>query len=204
MVGDAEATRRRLLDAAAEEFAGYGIAGARVDRIATTARANKAQIYHYFGGKDALFDAVIHELVVNTVRDVPIDPLNLPGYAARLFDGYEERPRIARIATWYRLEREGTDTLVSIIVESNRTKVAAIAEAQRAGRVSDRWPAADLLALVLAVAGMWTSMTPEFTALFDGRTRAGRRRLVVEAVHALLGTEPPPADGTGDPADRGA
>jgi AcrR family transcriptional regulator len=44
MPGDAEATKRRLLDAARDEFAAYGIAGARVDRIAEAAQANKAQI----------------------------------------------------------------------------------------------------------------------------------------------------------------
>jgi len=32
------------LDAAHGEFAAYGIAGARVDRIAESAKANKAQI----------------------------------------------------------------------------------------------------------------------------------------------------------------
>src|SRR6201996_6152370 len=100
MVRDAEATRQRLLDAATEEFAARGIAGARVDRIADQAKSNKAQIYHYFGSKDALFDAVFHELVVSTVRDRPIDPDDLPGYAARLFDGYEDSPDITRIATW--------------------------------------------------------------------------------------------------------
>ena len=55
---DAEATRRRLIDAARVEFAEHGIAGARVDRIAADAQANKAQIYHYFGNKDRLFDAM--------------------------------------------------------------------------------------------------------------------------------------------------
>ena len=39
---DAEATRRRLLDAATAEFAAYGIAGARVDRIAAEARSSAA------------------------------------------------------------------------------------------------------------------------------------------------------------------
>ena len=55
---DAQATRRRLLDAACAEFAQYGMAGARVERIAEAAGSNKAQIYHYFGGKAQLFDAV--------------------------------------------------------------------------------------------------------------------------------------------------
>src|ERR1700709_1472007 len=105
MAGDAQATRQRLLDAAAHEFGAYGIAGARGERIAEAAQSNKAQIYHYFGSKDGLFDAVFHELVVNTLREVPIDTDDLAGYAGRLFDGYEAHPEIQRLATWYRLER---------------------------------------------------------------------------------------------------
>jgi hypothetical protein len=41
------ATSRRILDAAAEEFAERGIAGARIDRIIAAARTNKAQLYGY-------------------------------------------------------------------------------------------------------------------------------------------------------------
>src|ERR1700712_2015759 len=120
MPRDAQATRRRLLAAAAAEFAAVGIAGARVDRIAEAAASNKAQIYHYFGSKDALFDAVFHLLVVQTVRDVPIDATDLAGYAGRLFDGYEKNPDIGRLATWYRLERAGTSHPLAVIEESNR------------------------------------------------------------------------------------
>ncbi|MBO3680199.1 TetR family transcriptional regulator [Streptomyces sp. NEAU-YJ-81] len=41
---DSNATKAGLLDAAFTEFAAYGIAGARVDRIAETAGANKRLI----------------------------------------------------------------------------------------------------------------------------------------------------------------
>ena len=54
---DAARTKQRLLDAACDEFAKYGIAGGRVERIAAAARCNKALIYAYFDSKDALFDA---------------------------------------------------------------------------------------------------------------------------------------------------
>ena len=53
-----EATRQRIMDAAASEFAERGIAGARVDRIVAAAQSNKAQLYQYFGSKELLFDAV--------------------------------------------------------------------------------------------------------------------------------------------------
>jgi len=58
---DAEATRKRILAAAKREFARYGLGGARVDRIAERAKANKRMIYHYFGSKEELFTAVVEE-----------------------------------------------------------------------------------------------------------------------------------------------
>ena len=90
---DAQATRRRLLDAAYAEFAQYGIAGARVERIGEAADSNKAQIYHYFGGKTQLFDAVCEQAIQRMEAEVPFDPYDLPGYAARLVRLHERRPR---------------------------------------------------------------------------------------------------------------
>jgi AcrR family transcriptional regulator len=56
---DPERTRQRILDAATEEFARYGLGGARVDRIAERAGANKRMLYYYFGDKDRLFLAAL-------------------------------------------------------------------------------------------------------------------------------------------------
>jgi AcrR family transcriptional regulator len=186
MVRDAEATRQRLLDAAAEEFAARGIAGARVDRIAQAARSNKAQIYHYFGSKDALFEAVFDRIVEDTLSDTPIDPTDLPEYAGRLFDRYRKHPEVQRLATWYRLERaDGTDP-IEAIVASNAAKVKAIAEAQRAGLLTTRFEPAVLLGLVLTLSGMWSSVTPEYTGLVKRLSVAKRRQAIVDAVAALL------------------
>ena len=54
-------TRTRILDAATSEFAQHGFGGARVDRIAARADANKRMLYYYFGSKDELFLAVLEE-----------------------------------------------------------------------------------------------------------------------------------------------
>lgn len=56
---DPERTRRRILDAATAEFARYGLGGARVDRIARRAGANKRMLYYYYGDKDELFLAAL-------------------------------------------------------------------------------------------------------------------------------------------------
>jgi AcrR family transcriptional regulator len=186
MLRDAEATRQRLLDAATEEFAARGIAGARVDRIAHAARSNKAQIYHYFGSKDGLFDAVFDRIVQATVAETPIDPTDLPEYAGRLFDRYQQHPEIQRLATWYRLERADGDDPIEAIVVSNAAKVKAIADAQRAGLLTTRFEPAVLLALVLNVSGTWSTMTPEYSGLVKRLPVAKRRRAIVNAVTALL------------------
>lgn len=60
-VRDPQRTRRRILEAATAEFARHGLGGARVDRIAAAAGANKRMLYYYFGGKDDLFLAVLEE-----------------------------------------------------------------------------------------------------------------------------------------------
>ena len=78
MARDSEATRARILDAAEAEFAAYGIAGSRVDRIADAALANKALIYKYFGTKDDLFDAVFAHRVLAFVDEVEFDATDLP------------------------------------------------------------------------------------------------------------------------------
>jgi AcrR family transcriptional regulator len=52
-----------ILEAAADEFAEFGLAGARVDRIAARANINKAMIYYHFGSKEKLYQAVIDDHV---------------------------------------------------------------------------------------------------------------------------------------------
>ncbi|MER8872476.1 TetR family transcriptional regulator [Mesorhizobium sp. M0814] len=64
-VRDAEATQRRILDAAKKEFARKGLGGARVDDIAERAKANKRMIYHYFESKESLFQRVLEDAYVD-------------------------------------------------------------------------------------------------------------------------------------------
>ena len=185
MTGDAEATRRRLIAAAIEEFAAYGLAGGRVDRIAAAANANKAQIYHYFGSKDALFDAAFEAIVTEIITDVPPDPDDIVGYAGRLFDSYEQRPEVRRMAAWRRLERGDAHPPLEPIVHSNHATIRAIAAAQEAGKISDRFAPVDLLALVLVIAAMWPALTHELAAEARTRSQDHRRKVITDAVSAL-------------------
>jgi len=60
-----ENTKQGILDAARGEFAKHGLAGARVDQIAEASGSNKRMIYHYFGGKEQLFAAVVEDAYTN-------------------------------------------------------------------------------------------------------------------------------------------
>jgi AcrR family transcriptional regulator len=182
---DAEATRRRLINAARAEFAEHGIAGARVDRIAGAAEANKAQIYHYFGSKDRLFDAVWESLVEQIVEAAPIDVADLPGFAQRLADTYARHPELIRLITWQRLERGG-DPPHAHAVQSTQGNVDAIAKAQSDGLVADHFQAPVLFALVIHTAALWGMSSPDVLAVVDLDDANKRQSIVREAVAALV------------------
>ncbi len=78
---DPEQTRARILAAAKEEFARVGLGGARVDRIAELAGANKRMLYYYFGNKDELFQAVLeatYEHIRESEKALHLDELDPP------------------------------------------------------------------------------------------------------------------------------
>jgi AcrR family transcriptional regulator len=55
-------TRRRLIEAALEEFAERGYAGANINRISRAAGLAQGTVYNYFPSKRALFEAVVGEI----------------------------------------------------------------------------------------------------------------------------------------------
>lgn len=58
---NAEVTKNNILLAAMHEFAEYGDSGARVDRIAKSANANKSLIFRYFSNKETLYASALKE-----------------------------------------------------------------------------------------------------------------------------------------------
>jgi AcrR family transcriptional regulator len=58
---DADRSQNTILAAARDEFAEFGLGGARMDRIAERAALNKRLIYYYFEDKETLFQAVLEQ-----------------------------------------------------------------------------------------------------------------------------------------------
>ncbi|WP_194820202.1 TetR family transcriptional regulator [Nocardia sp. XZ_19_385] len=155
MPPDASDTKRRILEAARAEFARYGLAGARIDRIAEEAKANKRSIYVHFGPKEQLFDLVVERALTDLSAAVPFSAGDLPGYGGRLFDHLLEDPAVLRLSTWANLERP---LATSGEVDAYQPKIRAM-EDHFDGN------ATDLLALTLGLVTAWFNASPSLQSL---------------------------------------
>ncbi|MEV8546112.1 TetR family transcriptional regulator [Streptomyces sp. NPDC051572] len=188
-VRDPEATKARIFEAAVAEFARHGIAGARIDRIASEAKANKQLIYAYFGNKAELFTQVLGKSMLDLAVALPVDPDDIEGWIDRLMDYHEAHPELLRLLFWEGLEY-GTAELPD---ETERQqhyafKVAALQDGQDRGVVSDAIPARDLLFLLVAMAN-WGVVVPQMRRVLVGVDDPDRDRLresIKEAARRLV------------------
>lgn len=176
-------TRARILAAATTEFAECGLAGARVDRIAAAAEANKERIYAYFGSKEGLFDETVRAIIDELLDAVPFDALDLPGYAVRLYDFTLTHPNLVRLGLWYSLERPSSLEDLPQAQVSTARKIEALAGAQRAGAVDPTIEPRRLIPLLLGLSqgSVLLSSTP-----VDADEVAARREAIRLAVARLV------------------
>ncbi len=59
---NAQASRKRLIDAAIDVFSRNGPKGATIDEICDTAQLNKRLAYHYFGNKEGLYKEALRTI----------------------------------------------------------------------------------------------------------------------------------------------
>jgi AcrR family transcriptional regulator len=193
MARDAEETKRRIFEAATNEFAEHGIAGARIDRIAAGARANKQLIYAYFGSKRELFEGVVSAHICLYLEEVEFDALRLPEYAGAAFDYFTVHPQVTQLGSWHSLAPGETEHRIPVIEQTIKKRTRLISAAQQAGHVDASIPAAELLALVTTIASTWAVATPERNPRrgTTKQTVTRRRAAVVEAVRRLAVPDQP-------------
>lgn len=165
MAKESAETRARLLATARDEFTAYGLAGARVDRIAARAGVNKQRIYGHFGSKDKLFESVIEAVLDEHVAALGLPNDNPADYVGRVYDFHHKHPELLRLMQWENLQY-GQRQLPN---EERRAayyaeKVDALADTLQ-GR-SDRDTAATLLTLIGLAA--WPHSLPQLTRLILG------------------------------------
>lgn len=83
---DPEATRARLLKAAFTEIYEHGYAASRMDRIVEESGVTKGALYHHFGSKKGLAQAMIDKMIGGMVVDSFLGPL---GEASDPIDGIQ-------------------------------------------------------------------------------------------------------------------
>ncbi|GAB2731310.1 TetR/AcrR family transcriptional regulator [Nocardia thraciensis] len=189
-----DATRQALLRAARDEFAEYGLAGARVDRIAEAAGVNKERIYGLFGSKDKLFDVILIESL-DEFSDV-VQPLadTEPGdYVGKLFRYHRDNPQLLRLLLWEALHR-GAD---AHDVDGRRDELYArkFARAQEQFGVDER--VAGRLLLALCGLAAWTHAVPQTTRLLLGPAAAdsaATQEFLQEFARAAMRREPQPVN----------
>ena len=192
MRSDGEATRARIMAAARTEFARYGLAGARVDRIASEAKASKERLYAYFGDKSSLFAAVLRDNLQETTAQIPKDASDLPGFVGAMFDHAVEKPEHLRMLDWARLEEEP-----NLLPRTPCGRPGPINEdiviAQKQGVIDPSWDPDELMVLLFSLATAW-AQSPE--TLFTGKpddtrkSRQQRRDAAVAAACRLLEPRP--------------
>ncbi len=121
-----ERSRRRLLQAAIRLFSVRGYHGVSVDQIVAAARINKRMVYHYFGSKEAIYQAALHE-VYGRIEDVEFHALEVDGTPreklTRLLEGYfqflAENPEFTQFLLWENVEQGRHITKVSHFLSKN-------------------------------------------------------------------------------------
>ena len=154
MAWDTDRTKQLLLDAATAEFSAHGLAGARIDRIASEAGVNKERIYQYFGKKDEFFGIVLARQLAVVMDAIPIAGVGVEAvvdYADRVFEYHSRHPELARLVFWEGLERSEPTALDARTAGANN-KVARLQEALPT--LSDA-NARELLATILTLCDGW-------------------------------------------------
>ena len=180
--------RDEILAAARTEFAQYGLAGARIDRIAKSAHASKERLYAHFGDKEALFREVVAADVAEFFGAATPHSDAVPEWVGNLYDLMCARPEHLRMMTWAHLE--------GVILEEPRIEgdpipvqaIAAVEAAQATGHVDSAWQPVDLLVVLFGIGLAWAHWPDPHAVTDDPAVIAHRRAVVVEAAARIIAT----------------
>jgi AcrR family transcriptional regulator len=180
--------RGEILGAARAEFARYGLAGGRIDRIARAAQASKERLYAHFGDKEALFREVVDADVAEFFRGITLRPDHVPDFVGSLYDLARTQPEHLRMMSWAHLE--------GLILDEPRADgepipaqaIAAIENAQAGGHVDRAWQPVDLLVILFGIALAWAHWPDPHAVTTDPALIAHRRAAAVEAATRIIAT----------------
>jgi len=173
------------LGAACEEFATYGFAGARIERISAAAGVSGERIYSYFGNKAALFRAVLAHRLDAALDEVVLTktgPAAAAEFAALYFDAVAADPGLARLVAWEGLEARETVALE----ERTRRAQASVAVLAAALPNLTADEVTELFVSVVTLVHGW-HVTPQISAIVGGSAwdPGARRAAIIEHARIL-------------------
>jgi AcrR family transcriptional regulator len=192
MAWDTERTRRRLKEAATEEFAERGLHGTTMTRIAERAGINKERLYSYYGDKSALWEVVLTDELDRLASAVGLAGVGLDdigNFAGATYDYHAAHPELARLLQWEGLTRAPAADVARRSAHY-REKVERFALAQREGLLDASLDPAYLVFALIALAAWWQTV-PQLAEMITGVSgddpseRDKRRRFVVDAARRL-------------------
>lgn len=195
-----EQTIRSILDAAAGEFAETGFEGARMDRIAERAGANKAMIYYHIGDKRALYSQVLHEVLGHTaarmtenIQTADTPRKKIKAYVRSVGRTVTEHPYMPRIMM--REMASGGQALPDNIIADFAAIIGIVNSVIQSGVSSGEFVALDPLVLHLMVVGGLSygraavpivARYPEETAALVGGAEAANMSSLLDKVENIV------------------
>lgn len=192
-----ELTARDILMAAREEFCEYGFEGARVDRIASRAAANKRLLYHYFGNKEALYSAVLldgYREIRRGERELRLEEM-APVEAMRklvsfTFDHFQRNPWFIRLLSTENILRAEFVKRIPEIPELHSPIVdqirAVLADGQKHGLFRNHVDPVHLYISIAGISYFYFSNIHTLSVIFSKHLESGQeikaRREHVQAV----------------------
>ena len=155
--------KKRILEAAAKEFAAHGFEDASLNQILEQAKISKGAAYYYFDDKVDLYTTVVQHYgeALLSKTEVAIEQLTAESYWDTIadlyrqqFQGHYETPWIFGAVKSIRglsEEARAHDGLAQLFQQAQGTVAELISRGQALGVVRTDLPADLLLALVIAV-----------------------------------------------------
>jgi len=167
-IRDPEDKKRRILAAAAAEFAANGPAATRTDDIASRAGVNKQLLYRYFENKEGLFRAVLERMFDRFAEVFERPPEDVGDRLAYYLDAVSADREWGALQTWEALQF-GEGEVVN--EAARRNQFAAEVERLRADQAAGLLPAhLDPAQLLLSIQSLtaFCYAFPQFTRLVTG------------------------------------
>jgi len=179
-------TKDKILAAATKLFAAKGLEGARVDEIAQRSGANKNMIYHYFGSKEGLFEAVLermYETIRSRQRDFQVLEMapeeGMRALAEFTFDIFVEIPEFISLMNSENLCKakhiKGSPSIVPMYNPLLATINELLRRGQEAGVFRENIDAVDLYISISGLGAYYISNRYSFSALFGTELMAPER-----------------------------